>query len=62
MGLKAIFSNSFETVEFGDNNNLLTHYYQADYEKVKNTIIDISKAMPSGSCHNNKSPFNAQSS
>lgn len=45
MGLKAIFSNSFETVEFGDNNNLLTHYYQADYEKVKNTIIDISKAM-----------------
>ena len=45
MGLKAIFSNSFETVEHGDNKNLLTHYYQADYEKVKNTIIDISKAM-----------------
>ena len=45
MGLKGIFSNSFETVEHGSNQNLLTHYYQADYEKVKNTIIDISKAM-----------------
>lgn len=45
MGLKGIFSNSFETVEHGENKNLLTHYYQADYEKVKNTIIDISKAM-----------------
>ena len=45
MGLKGIFSNSFETVEHGSDQNLLTHYYQADYEKVKNTIIDISKAM-----------------
>ena len=45
MGLKSIFSNSFETVEHGTDQNLLTHYYQADYEKVKNTIIDISKAM-----------------
>ena len=45
MGLKNIFSNSFETVEYGSDQNLLTHYYQADYEKVKNTIIDISKAM-----------------
>ena len=45
MGLKGIFSNSFETVEYGSDQNLLTHYYQADYEKVKNTIIDISKAM-----------------
>ena len=41
MGLKNIFSNSFETVEYGSDQNLLTHYYQADYEKVKNTIIDI---------------------
>lgn len=45
MGLKGIFSNSFETAEFGSNQNLMTHYYQANYEKVKNTIIDISKAM-----------------
>ena len=42
MGLKGIFSNSFETVEHGTDQNLLTHYYQADYEKVKNTIIDKS--------------------
>ncbi|MBR6515506.1 MAG: hypothetical protein IKT40_01485 [Bacilli bacterium] len=45
MGLKSIFSNSFETTEFGSNQSLMTHYYQANYEKVKNTIIDISKAM-----------------
>ena len=45
MGLKNIFSNSFETVEYGSDQNLLTHYYQADYEKVKSTIIDIRKAM-----------------
>ena len=45
MGLKGIFSNSFETVDHGSNKDLLTHYYQADYEKVKNTIIDISKGM-----------------
>ena len=45
MGLKGIFSNSFETVEHGTDQNLLTHYYQANYEKVKNTIIDISKSM-----------------
>ena len=45
MGLKSIFSNSFETVDHGSDQDLLTHYYQADYEKVKNTIIDITKAM-----------------
>ena len=45
MGLKSVFSNSFETTEFGSNQSLMTHYYQANYEKVKNTIIDISKAM-----------------
>ena len=45
MGLKSIFSNSFETTEFGSNQSLMTHYYQANYEKVKNTIIDITKAM-----------------
>ncbi len=45
MGLKSIFSNSFETIDHGSDQNLLTHYYQADYEKVKNTIIDITKAM-----------------
>ena len=48
MGLKGIFSNSFETAEFGSNQNLMTHYYQANYEKVKNTIIDISKAIKNG--------------
>lgn len=45
MALKNIFSNSFETVEHGASEELTTHYYVAGYEKVKNTIIDISRAL-----------------
>lgn len=45
MALKNIFSNSFETVEHGASEELMTHYYVAGYEKVKNTIIDISRAL-----------------
>ena len=45
MALKNIFSNSFETVEHGSDQNLMTHYYVASYEKVKNTIIDITRAL-----------------
>ncbi len=45
MALEKIFSNSFETDEFGKSDELKTHYYNNDYEKVKNTIIDISKGL-----------------
>ena len=45
MGLEKIFSNNFETVENASSADLTTHYYHNDYEKVKNTIIDISKGL-----------------
>ncbi len=41
MALEKIFSNSFDTAELSVNHELTTHYYNNDYEKVKNTIIDI---------------------
>lgn len=45
MGLEKIFSNNFETSENASSDDLTTHYYSNDYEKVKNTIIDISKGL-----------------
>lgn len=45
MGLEKIFSNNFETSENAASDDLTTHYYSNDYEKVKNTIIDISKGL-----------------
>lgn len=40
MGLKNIFSNSFETQDRGIDNVLITHYYDNDYEKAKQAVID----------------------
>lgn len=45
MALEKIFSNSFDTAELGINNDLATHFYHNDYEKVKNTIIDIARGL-----------------
>lgn len=41
MGAKKFFSNSFETTEFSNEQALTTHYYDNDYEKCKNAIVEV---------------------